>query len=1270
MAHQGHAREALPRPAAGLQPYVARAHARWAQAPPERGWHLLDGSLVLLDISGFTALSERLQGLGRAGAEVLTGLINEVFTAVLATAPELGGDVLRFGGDAALVLFDGPGHPARAARLAGDMRGALLGFARVSTEAGDAKISGSIGVASGDVVLHVAGESHRELIVFGAAAREVVRLEAAAQPGQILVSEATAAALPAGAVVDGALGEQPVAVALSSPAPQPMPPDGVRRALPIDVRAHLDQTAGAPDFEHRRVPVGFVRATLGEALREPGREDARQEAIERVIRAAQAACARYETTFLACDLDLDAFKIIITAGAPISVEHADERLALALTAVVDASREELRVRAGAHRGPLFAADVGAPHRRAWTLMGDTVNLAARVMGRAPDGEVLVTSELAGRLPSPFGRRPIAPFAAKGKSEPVQAELLDPPAGLSAAAVAGREGLVGRETELAMLTQRLTDAAAGTGSALALVGPAGIGKSRLLQALAGGHDGTRLVIEGGLYGRHTPYLALHEPLRALLGLSRVDPGPAELERFMAATHPALAPWTPLLGSVLGIAVPDTPTTEALRPEFRRARLHAVVGDILEHRLSADGPGALLIVDESQWLDEPSRELLGVLADRAAGRGWMLIEAIREVTEDVSRLLARDAAVHLLAPIGQQAAQSIIEDLLVARGIGVLPLVRRQLVELGSGNPLFLQELARTIGREGVLEEMPASLEELIAGRIDRLPAARRRFVRQVAVLGMRFAPSLAADLLDLGVDDAVDQLRDLEDLFQFEGPDRVVFRHGLLRDVAYQALPFARRRELHARAGRLLEEDSGLEADALAQLLSTHFHEARDHAASWRWSRTAGQGALAAASPLDAIVFLERAVSAGRVLRDLPRREVSELFETLGDAYERAGRYEDAGRAYARARRFASGAALTSARLCLKSGILFDRTGNYPAGRSWFTKGEKVLAASDVTGKDALSMQARLGRVQGAFLLRQGKPAAALRRLEPAKQAALDSGDRATLANIYYLLAWGTFEVGDPRFEEYRDAARPIYEELGDDYGLATALNNLGADAYHDGDWDEALSYYSKSAEARERAGDVVHLGYTHYNVAEVLIQQGHFEAAAREIARARAVFGEGYALGNAACDLLDGLMLVLGGDPDGAAAPLGDALQMLDELGATTVLLEARLVEIARRVAMGDRDAARRVLAQVVSDTGDSGPLERTRIARATAQVQQVCGATDAALAAAREALAAAVEAHAPYEELLALVAALDAAPGDADAPAWRERVEALRTRLHIVRPL
>jgi len=187
---------------AELVSFVPRLTLTWLRDEPERRWRDVDGTIAFVDISGFTAMSERLSSRGRAGAEEVTEVMNATFAALLGVAYGQGGGLLKFGGDALLLLYDGDDHAARAARAAFEMRRTLRAIGRPRTSAGAVQLKMHAGLHSGLFQFFLVGESHRELLVTGPAASRTVTMEAASEAGEILLSPECAAAIDEDVVGD------------------------------------------------------------------------------------------------------------------------------------------------------------------------------------------------------------------------------------------------------------------------------------------------------------------------------------------------------------------------------------------------------------------------------------------------------------------------------------------------------------------------------------------------------------------------------------------------------------------------------------------------------------------------------------------------------------------------------------------------------------------------------------------------------------------------------------------------------------------------------------------------------------------------------------------------------------------------------------------------------------------------------------------------------------------------------------------------------------
>ncbi len=313
------------------------------------------------------------------------------------------------------------------------------------------------------------------------------------------------------------------------------------------VRAHLLGGHAAP--EHRTASVAFIQYKGLDALLAQGGPEGAARALDELVSAVQEACERYEVCFLDSDISGDGGKIRLSAGAPRVVGDDEERMLLALRQIVEADLP-LPVQVGVNRGPVFTGEVGPAYRRWYVVMGDTVNLAARVMGKAPTGHIYVTRDIVRQVEGRFRQTELEPFTVKGKARPVHASDVGPPVrAVSQASARPQLPLVGRERELELLRQAIAGARRGSGALIELVGETGTGKSRLLaEARTLGEGMQMLHTTCEVVTRETPYFAWRDLLRQLLGAGWDDPEErvlARLEDEIRRSDPELLPWLPLI-----------------------------------------------------------------------------------------------------------------------------------------------------------------------------------------------------------------------------------------------------------------------------------------------------------------------------------------------------------------------------------------------------------------------------------------------------------------------------------------------------------------------------------------------------------------------------------------------------------------------------------------------------------------------------------------------------------------------------------------------------
>jgi class 3 adenylate cyclase/tetratricopeptide (TPR) repeat protein len=1231
-----------------MLPYVPRLVAGWLRDTPDASFRELEGSLVLVDISGFTRMSERLARKGRVGAEVLSDQISDSFAQLMAEAYDYGGGLLKFGGDALLLWFEDPGHEARACRAASGMRRVLRRIGRLETAAGSVVLRLSVGVHSDTFQFFLVGETHRELVVTGPAATHTVLMESTARAGQIVISERTAAALPRRSwgdrMGDGLLLAGQPSAPMVSVAPVGDDVD-VAGAIPVAIREHL--TAGGDEPDHRQVTVAFVHVGgLDRVLSTSGPEGG-AAALHAVLAEVQRAAEANGVAFMGTDVAPAGTKVILAAGAPKATGDHEERMLLTLREVVDRGPAGLPLRIGVNRGAVFAGDVGPAYRRTYTVMGDPVNLSARLMQASAPGLILTVDDVLVRSRTRFRTAELEPFEVKGKAKPILAFAVGQALKEDRATRQTSDvPLVGRERETALLQDSVDAVLRGEGRVIQIIGEPGIGKSRLVQDTTKRAAGAVVISASSQpYGSSVPFFVFGQLLRSVVGLER-DARPAVAAALLRSTVEAVAPdllgWLPLLGAPLGVAIDPTPETRDLDERFRLGKLAEVSVSLLEALLASP---TVLVLEDAQWMDEASADLFRSVVAAAERRPWLLLVTRRDGPAGLKLPEAPHALSFRPSHLTSEDAFALGEKLTEASPIPGHDL--SALVGRSGGNPLFLEELlaARMAG----LQDLPDSVEEVVSARIDRLVPSERSLLRHAAVLGTTFSRGLLVAVLG-GDADAVEGTWERLDEFIEADPasdDRFRFRQSVVRDAAYEALSFRKRQELHARAGEAILRSS-VDPDGQSEVLSLHFFHAGRYAEAWRFSALAGRRSGERYANAEAAAFYTRAVESARRLPDVPPTEVADIQESLGDLWDRLGESRRAEAAYRAARRSLPDDPVAQARLLLKEAGVPERVGRFSQALRSIARGHRLVES--VEGEAAARQRARLSAAYASILQAQGRHLQAVRWCRRAIAEAEQSGDRDALGHAYSIISWAYASLGNDDGCRYAEEALAIYEELGDLGRQGLVLNYLGAYAYFESEWDRAAEYYQRAREARERTGDPVNAAFGMLNVGEILLDQGHLERAEdlfRSALRTWRASGYRYGVALAVCYL--GRAASRAGRFDEAARMLAEARADFDDVGDRASVLETD-VRIAECLLLrGDPDGANQLATDALKRAEESGGINVH--APAMHRIRGLALAMLGDLPAAREALDRSLELgrarNAAFEEALTLLALAAVGRGD-----------------------
>ncbi len=1223
---------ALPRPA--VTPYVPHllleTLAEIAERSPIR-IDPIDGTMLFADVSGFTALSERLAQKGKEGAEILTSIINSYFEQMLSIARARGGDNLKFGGDALLLLFRGEGHAARASGVALEMMRATHRFGAIRFGRESVKLSMSAGVHTGRFWSALVGipQSRMQQCVLGSAAAALSDAEGAASKGEVMVTaatwaeiEASFAGTPNGAFFQVRRAIRRIPEAEGHPEYGPTVPSTVAPYLPPPVlESARAGEVRALDGEHRKVTTMFISVRGANAMLDAEPSSVALDEMNRYVAAVVALAERHGGYLVSNDIDSYGLKLILIFGAPVGREDPTGdafRLALGIARERESMGLRLEHRIGINSGFVFCGDLGSTFRRDYTVLGDAVNLSARLMSASADGQILLSEATYNDARSGFVAQKLDPIRVKGKVAPIPIRaLIDESTGVPEANVADAP-MVGREREVALLERARRKAESGTEALVLVSGEPGIGKSRLVAEVEQILEGARWSVLRGYSFAHTsltpyePWIAVLEPLvgitHGLPAESRTDVVRARL----TALDPALLDSAPLLNALLGLSFPSSSVLDSLDERTRRERLYDLIGAVLGQQARSEP--TMLILEDVQWADDSSLQLLEAVSRKLQQSRLFVCLTARPMSGGTAAL-PRGIEVIELHELSEEASLALLNHLTgdhltgdahlsAAAAAGLLAKCR--------GNPLFLEEVGRAIGGGGSAAiAVPDRLQSLLMSRIDTLPSATRRAVRLAAVIGTAFDDQILAALA-LRADQGLNVPLALDDLLRASVilPDESVpghfrFRHNLLQEVAYESLLYARRRELHRKVGETIEEKYGRLLDPFYETLAHHFEQSAELQKTVEYAVLAGDKARRVFASESAMAFYRQALEAARRGGQEWLLARSLIEERIGDSLEVVGRHSDAAGAHRRALRAwrpRSGNELhgrdgpfamtrrdrvtREASLRTKIAVALERSSDYGASLRWL---DAALGGLPVHSP---ALEARIRGARSVAYSRRGENDRALAEGQTALAAARRSGETAQIAYAHQVVASAYYEVGQLRQSvRHRSAALRLYESVGDLSRILASHGNLGLSFQEIGQIDRAIEHHQACLSTARRLGNVAAVAIASNNLGEALLIQGRVAEAKVELQRTVDTYREhsdllaaaGLALVNLSrAHLLEGALVA-------SDEALTEGTTMLRSAGARGLLLQARAQRAELTLEQGDLEAAARHATQSLTDARELG---------------------------------------------------------------------------------
>ena len=855
---------------------------------------------------------------GALESERIARDVNHALSAIVEIARQHGGEVSTFAGDAAWLVWSAASEAelgescllavqTAAAVLRGSAQWRLAGIPlriRLSIGAGPAEYF-EVGGIDGEWVG----------LILGGAVSDVAHADREGRPGTITISASAWSHLAGSCLgVPGPAGSYRLDRVLAPPPAviRPEPQTRERMAMPAFVRQRVGETEGW-NGEFRTCSVAFGRLDLD------GKDPGAAQRLHAAIGSAQRLIRSSESTLYQVVADEKGIAIVALFGLPPQPHADDASRAIEYAFAVQRALAEqgLNSSFGVATGRLFLTIYGSEHRAEFAAVGAAVNRAARLADGAYHVAADKPTVQAAQVLNTIATRQVTPRILKGIADPVAVfEVYEKPRQTPSRHPAEPHStLIGRGTERAVFKTALEALGQGSPGSILVEGEPGAGKSALVHSLLANAiaDGSNAAVgEGDRIGQTTDYLPWRKVFRQLLGLA--DPlttWPAEVLERLGRN----SPYASLLGDLLGV---DAGTDEAFHEFTEEGRANLTRNMLVELLASIAKEAPLLVVlEDVHWFDSLS---LALLSDVLQSRLPVLVVATARPNE-AAIADTQFAQVLPLQGLSLEETSDFLAAQCHAQSTGGA--VALELQTVTSGNPLFLQELARFILehqtlvlRDSVLEfsaepkvtrlfeqhGVPVTLEGVIMGRLDALSAVARRVLRAAAVLGRTFSLAdlhgvlAATDAADAGVQELLVAGVALR-VPARETHDTYGFRHTLLMDVAYESISLADRRDLHARAAAWFAAMPGATSGALDPVLAHHLERAGDNDGAVFHLTRAGRSSLSSNANKEALEFfmrastlLPRAMEASGTRSPAPKVEIE---FGIGEAAQRLSRYAEA-----------------------------------------------------------------------------------------------------------------------------------------------------------------------------------------------------------------------------------------------------------------------------------------------------------------------------------------------------------------------------------------
>lgn len=863
------------------------------ESPVAQDFH---SAILFADISGFTVLTERMAEKGLTGVETLARILNEYFGQLIDIIHAYGGDVVKFAGDAVIAVWPVESEPGTSDTVSQDsswrwtMRAAECALkvheSLINYQVEGANLYLKLAISTGNITAaHVGGVFNRwEFLLAGAPLVELGIANKLAEADDILLTPSSYELIRndcKSEPIEFELKNQTTKggrlVSLNKPSSVFAPneklniPEGAESSLSAYIPGAIINrlTAGQGGWlaELRRVTVLFINL--------PDLDQSTEISMaQNIARLIQRSVYRYEGSINKINVDDKGITLVAALGLPPFAHEDDPARGVLAALMIRKELTNLKVRSsiGITTGRIFCGSIGNSTRREYTIIGNAVNLSARLMGAAAIQLILIEKQgipiLCDRVTYDSAKdviefESLPPQPIKGRKEPVE---VFHPLDSKKSVIRPKTELIGRHEEKTIIANALQALSRGEElQTIILHGEAGIGKSRLFEYLL--RQGQTLHVKvlssgGDAVEKSNPYFAWRPIFYTVFGIEELlakselteedrDTIQARVVEKLKAIDPELPRYAPLLDVILPIPIPDNDLTSAMVGEVRASNIREVLTHLLNHEAS-QAP-LLIILEDVHWLDSASWILLADVHQKV--RPILLTLNTRPLTPPVPQQFKEIAEQPNTKFIKLDAMLLDDVEALVCQRLGVRsipPEIGKLIREKSEGHPFFAEELAYALRDSGILvienQEcrlssrfasladimLPDSLQAAIMNRIDSLNPSQQLTLKVASVIGRIFAFRVLQAIHPIESDRPVlngymDNLTRLSlTLIESESPDLAyIFKHAITQEVAYNLMLFSQRRQLHQAVAEWIEKNYERDIASYYTLLAYHWVQAAE-----------------------------------------------------------------------------------------------------------------------------------------------------------------------------------------------------------------------------------------------------------------------------------------------------------------------------------------------------------------------------------------------------------------------------------------------------------